>query len=123
MSRVDRQRGSATVFGVVVIGLIVLLGLTLVTVLGAVAVRIETETAADAAALAAVAAAVDGRAPRAHAASAAAANGAKLVRCRCPGFSGGTFSATVLVAREVRIPILGQLRVDAERSAEYAIDP
>ena len=123
MSRTEPQRGSATVFGISVIALIVSAGLALATFLDAVAVRIETETAADAAALAAVAAAVDGRGPRADAASVAAANGAQLVRCRCPGFFGGTFSATVLVVREVRIPFFGRLRIDVERSAEYAIEP
>ncbi len=123
MTRKDGQRGSATVFSVAVIGLIVSVGLGLVAVLGAVSLRIETETAADATALAAVAAAVDGRAPRPAAARVAAANGAQLVDCRCPGFTGGTFSATVFVARDVRIPFLGERRISVERSAEYAIEP
>ncbi len=123
MKRADRQSGSATVLAVVVIGLIATVAAALVGMLGAVAVRIETETAADAAALAAVAAAVDGRAPRSAAAGAAIANGAQLVRCRCPVFAGGTFSATVLVARVARVPIFGRIRIDIERSAEYSIDP
>ncbi len=123
MTRIDGQRGSATVFGVAAIGLIAIVGLALVAALGAVSLRIETETAADAAALAAVAAAVDGRAPRPAAARVAAANGAQLVACRCPDFTGGTFSASVLVARDVRIPVFGERRISIERSAEYAIDP
>lgn len=117
------QRGSATVFGVGVIALVVTIGLVLVSVLTVVSVRIETETAADAAALAAVGAAVEGRAPQPAAAGAAAANGARLLGCRCPEFSGRSFTAVVLVARYVRIPILGERRISLERSAEYAVDP
>jgi secretion/DNA translocation related TadE-like protein len=121
--RADPEGGSATVLGLAVIGLVVLVGVLLVTLLAAVAVRIEAETAADAAALAAVVAAIDGRSPAASAAEVAAANGARLVRCRCPGHSEGTFSATVRITREVRIPILGTRTIDVERSAEYAADP
>lgn len=123
MSSADPQRGSATVLGVAVIGLVVLVGVSLVTVLAAVSVRIEVETAADAAALAAVVAAIDGRPPVASAASVAAANGARLVRCRCPRHSEGAFSATVRVTREVRIPMLGARTIDIERSAEFAAGP
>ena len=123
MSRTDQQRGSVTVFGIVVIGLIVMIGMASASVLGAVAARIETETAADAAALAAVAAAVDGRGPRAAAANAAGANGARLVHCRCPGFSGDTISASVLVARGIRIPLLGERLIVVERSAEFSVAP
>jgi hypothetical protein len=111
------------VFGVAAIGLIVTLGLVLVAVVAAVSVRIETETAADAAALAAVAAAVEGRQPGRAAAEVAAANGARLVRCRCPRFSGPSFVATVTVARDVRLPFLGERRIEVERAAEYAMGP
>lgn len=123
MTRIDLQRGSATLFGAAASAFILTIGLALVAVLGVVAIRIETETAADAAALAAVAAALDGRAPQPAAASIAAANGARLVGCRCPGFAGGSFSATVLVARDVRMPLLGERRIHIERSAEYAAEP
>lgn len=123
MSRTDPERGSTTVLGLAVIGLVVLVGVSLVSVLAAVSVRIEVETAADAAALAAVVAAIDGRPPAASAAGVAAANGARLVRCRCPGHTEATFSATVRVTREVRIPILGTRTIDVERSAEFEAGP
>lgn len=123
MNPTDPQRGSATVLGIAIIGLIVMTGMAIAAVLGAVAARIETETAADAAALAAVAAAVDGRGPQAAAASAADANGAQLVHCRCPAFSGGTFSASVLVARDIRMPLLGERRIVIQRSAEFSVTP
>lgn len=123
MNRSGRQRGSVSVLGVAVIGLVVTVGLALVSVLGAVSVRIETETAADAAALAAVTAAVEGRAPSPAAATVAAANGAHLVRCRCPAFAGRSFSATVLIARAVRMPLLGDRTIHVERSAEYEVGP
>lgn len=110
-------------FGVAVVGLIAAVGLTLAGVLVVVAARIETETAADAAALAAVAAAIEGRSPQPAAAGAAAANGARLSRCRCPDFPGRTFSATVLVVRDVRIPLVGERRIHVERSAEFVTDP
>ena len=110
-------------FGVVVVGLVVTVGLALVSVLGAVAVRIEAETAADAAALAAVTAAIDGRAPSPAAGAVAAANGAQLVRCRCPAFVGRSFSATVVVRRAIRMPLLGGHMIHIERSAEYAAGP
>lgn len=123
MNTRESQQGSATVFGVAVIGLIVTMGFVLVTLLDVVSVRIETETAADAAALAAVAAAVEGQAPQPAAATVAAANGAQLLDCRCPGFGGRSFSATVLVSRDVRVPLVGQRRIQVERSAEYSAGP
>lgn len=123
MTRIDTEQGSATVFGVAVVGLIATTGLMLAWVLAAVSARIETETAADAAALAAVAAAIEGRDPQPAAAGVAAANGAQLVRCRCPDFSGRTFSATVLVVRDVRMPLVGERRIEVERSAQFATDP
>jgi hypothetical protein len=111
------------VFSIAVISLITLIGLVLVQVLAAVSVRIETETAADAAALAAVGAAVDGRSPRAAAMLIANANGATLDRCRCPGYDARSFTATVIVTRDFRLPLLGDRRISVERSAEYSIDP
>lgn len=110
-------------FGVVVVALIVTVGVVLASVLVAVSVRIETETAADGAALAAVAAAVEGRLPHQAAADVAAANGAQLVRCRCPGFSGLSFVATVTVIRDVRVAFLGGRRIEVERSAEWVVAP
>lgn len=123
MSERPCQRGSATVFAVAVIGVVVAVGLALVSVVALASVRIETETAADAAALAAVAAAVEGRTPSLAAASIAAANGARLIRCRCPRFSGQSFVATVLVARDVRMPFFGDRNVRVERAAEYELAP
>ncbi len=110
-------------FGVAVVALVAMVGVVFVAVLAAVSVRIETETAADAAALAAVAAAVEDRQPGREAAAIAAANGARLVRCRCPRFSGLSFVATVTVTRDFRLPLLGEHRIEVERSAEYAVGP
>lgn len=117
------QRGSATVLAVAVIGVVLGVGVTLASVLVVVSVRVETETAADAAALAAVSAAIEGRAPGPAAASVAAANGARLLRCRCPRFTGESFVATVLVVRDVRMPFLGARDIRVERSAEFEAVP
>lgn len=108
--------------GVVVLGLIISTALVLVSVLAAVSIRIETETAADAAALAAVGAAVEGRQPHAAAAEAAAANGARLGTCRCPSFEGRSFFATVVVTRDIRLPVFGDRRIRVARTAEYSVD-
>ena len=123
MSDRRSQQGSATVLAVAAIGVIVAVGFALVSILVVVSVRVETETAADAAALAAVAAAIEGRAPIPAASEIAAANRARLVRCRCPPFIGRPFVATVLVARDVRIPFFGDRSIRVERTAEYEVAP
>lgn len=123
MSDRRSQQGSATVLAVAAIGVIVAVGFALVSILVVVSERVETETAADAAALAAVAAAIEGRAPIQAAREIAAANRARLVGCRCPAFIGRPFDATVLVARDVRIPFFGDRSIRVERTAEYEVAP
>jgi hypothetical protein len=117
------ERGSATLMAIVASALFLSLSLVMIPLVAAVSVRIELETAADAAALAAVGAAVSGEDPQAAARLLAAANGSSIQRCRCPAFRGEPFVATVTVARTIDLPLVGERVIEVERSAEYALDP
>ncbi len=91
------ERGSVTVLAAAVLAVTVLIGGTLVWVQSLVVAKAEVQAAADAAALAAAASAD----PRRAASVVAAANGARLVECRCR--VGPTF--LVVVERRVSGPI------------------
>lgn len=104
-----------------VTGALVAMAVSVVALTVAMSWRIGLDTAADAAALAAVVAAADGRSPSAAASEIAARNGAELSACLCPDFEGVSFSATVVVSRVVRVPLLGERRLSIERSAEYEV--
>lgn len=113
--------GAATVMAAAITGAIVAMAMVVVAVTIAMSDRVGLDTAADAAALAAVVAAVDGRSPIEAAADIAERNGAELVSCGCPRFSGVSFSATVVVSRVVHVPLLGERALFVERSAEYEV--
>ncbi len=113
------ESGSATVLAAASSGVLVGLLSLLIAIAVAMGVRLETETAADAAALAAVGSALTGEDACAAAERLAAANGGHLVSCRCPVFDGTPFVATVVVARTIELPLLGERTVEIARSAEY----
>ena len=115
------EEGSATVMAAAITGVLVAMGMSVVAVTLAMSLRITLDTAADAAALAAVVAAVEGDSPVEAAAEIAARNGAELASCRCPKFTGVSFSATVVVRRAVDVPMLGERVLSIERSAEYEV--
>lgn len=115
------DEGSATVMAAAITGALVAMGMSVVAVTLAMSLRVGLDTAADAAALAAVVAAVDGKSPVAAANEIAQRNGAQLVSCRCPDFSGVSFSAMVIVSRVVHVPLLGERALFIERSAEYEV--
>ena len=89
----------------------------------AYAARAQAQTAADAASLAAAVASYPGtgrRVPVVEAASVAAANGARLVSCRCPMDPGMTpRTAWVVAMVPVDLPVLGEIRVTAAAGAEF----
>lgn len=120
---IDREAGVATVSAAVSVGLMVGLAWMVIAVLVAAGSRVEVETAADAAALAAVGAAVLGDDPCAAAGRLAAANGSRLLACRCPPFAGEPIAATVVVGRSIDVPLIGERVVSASASAEFRPDP
>jgi predicted membrane-bound mannosyltransferase len=117
------ESGSATIVSMLVVGLVLaaVVGLGSLTVLyGA---RTEASTAADAAALAAAVATyppAGAGTPESEAARYASANGAVVVTCTCtvdPSLASRT--VTVIVEREVSVPIFGSLRVKAGATGEF----
>lgn len=120
---IDREAGVATVSAVVSVGLMVGLAWMAIALLAAAGSRAEVETAADAAALAAVGAAALGDDPCTAAGRLAAANGARLLECRCPPFAGEPIAATVVVGRSIDVPLIGERVVSASASAEFRPDP
>ena len=119
------DRGSAAVLILGAVGLLVVLGLMLVTAGHYLSVRSQTQASADAAALAA--APVTFRpfgsesSPTAEAARLAAANGGQLLRCRCPiDRSWAVRVVEVEVAREVNLVVLGKRKVRVSAAAEFA---
>jgi secretion/DNA translocation related TadE-like protein len=117
------DRGSATVIAALLMAMVMaaLVGLGSITVL--YGVRAGANNAADAAALAAAVATYPPAGagdPRAEAARYASANGAVLVSCDCGVDSSlDVRSATVIVAREVTVPIFGSLKVRAGATGEF----
>jgi secretion/DNA translocation related TadE-like protein len=86
VTRSRRQRGSATLFAVAVLGLLLLVGAALAVVAAMVQAHRVAQSAADLAALAAAEAAARGRDPCAAASRLAAANGASVDRCAVDGY-------------------------------------
>ena len=115
------QRGSATVFAVAVSTVVIALGVAGIVVLGLVGVRIQVQTAADAAALAAaVATYEDSAAALVEARRFARANGADLELCRCPEDSRPvTRSVDVVVVTVVEVPLVGAVGIRAGSSAQF----
>lgn len=79
------ERGSATLFAVACLSLLMVLGAALGVVAAMVHAHRQAQAAADLAALAGAQAAVRGRDPCAAAGSVATANGARLGSCRVAG--------------------------------------
>lgn len=105
--------------------LALLLSLLMVDVARVAAARAQLTTAADAAALAAAPATFAdfgaGADPRRAAAETASGNGAQLVACRCPidhTWAGRTVQ--VVVARDVRLTLLGSRHLEAAAAAEFS---
>jgi hypothetical protein len=112
------ERGSASVLGTAIAGLILVLGMMVVTAAGVVSAAFHARTAAEAAALAAVSPVV--RDPEGAARGVAALNRATLVACRCPSpGSQPPLISWVRVQTVVRVPFFGELTLPAESSAEY----
>lgn len=112
------ERGSASILGAAISAVILVLGLTVVTVAGIVAAAFGARTAAEAAALAAVSPAVQD--PVAAARGVAALNRAVLVECRCPAAGDPPpVRAHVVVQTVIDVPFFGELTLPAESSAEY----
>ena len=119
------EHGSAAVTMLGVAGLVLVLTLAVADVGIYLAARLQAAGAADAAALAAApvtfAAFGGGGSPMAEAARYAAVNGTRLVSCSCPidrSFDARTVS--VVVAKEVSIPVVGAVTVTARSRAEFA---
>jgi hypothetical protein len=112
------EQGSASVLGAAISVVILILGLTVVTVAGIVSAAFAARTAAEAAALAAVSPVVAD--PLAAARGVAALNRAVLVECRCPvAGAPPPVRAHVVVHTVVDVPFFGELTLPAESSAEY----
>ena len=118
------ERGAVTPLLLGVAAFVVLLGIALGDVALLVGARLQAAAAADAAALAAAPVTFDdfgARAgPVAEARRLAAANGAQLVRCRCPiDRSWEARTVVVEVARPVFLPGWGTVSVRAASTAEF----
>lgn len=118
------DRGSAAVTLVAVVGVLAVLGAGLGVVAVLWQARAQASAAADAAALAA--APVTFRSygasgtPAAEAARFAAANGAKLLECRCPvNTSWASRTVVVTVVRPARVPGFGTVGIRARAAAEF----
>lgn len=119
-----RERGSATVLAIGIIGVLLAVGLALLAAVQIVLGRARAVTAADAAALAAAPMTfppiAQGVAPGIAAEEMAIANGARVVRCDCPVVA--TFDARA-VEVEVEVPvdlvIFGQRVVRVSSRAEF----
>lgn len=117
------ERGSGTVLGMAVTGLLAasLVGVTSLTM--AYTAREKAATAAEAAALAAAVATYPGTGrtvPAGVASRVAAANGARLESCSCP--VDGSLSlrtVTVRTSVEVVVPFFGRLRIRGAARAEF----
>ncbi len=114
------DRGSAGVVMLAVAGLVAVLAMALAHAGVLFAARAQAQAAADAAALAAAPLTFRGGSPAAAAARFAAANGARLVRCRCPvDRSFATRIVAVEVARLEWVPVLGEVPIHAAARAEF----
>lgn len=111
MTRRGRDdRGSVTLFGVFVIGVLTLVTLACVGVAGIVVAHRRAQGAADLAALAAATAIQHGRSPCAVAADVVGRNGGRLRGCRVQG-------ETVLLRVDVAtVRILGRVRLTQARA-------
>ena len=115
------ERGSASLLGAAISGVILLVGLMVVTAAGVVSAAFHAQTAADAAALAAVSPAVWD--PVGAARGVAALNRATLVVCECPRPGApAPRRARVVVQTVVDVPFFGELTLPAESLAEYVVD-
>lgn len=106
------ERGSASILGAGIVGVVVWLGVAMVAAAGGMVAKAQTQAAADAAALAAAS-------PAGHCGSAsrvAGMNGARLSECRLLGST-----ARVMVERVIQVPVFGQLTVRASASAELDV--
>jgi hypothetical protein len=122
---VRSQQGAVTliVAGLLVVG--VVLSLLTADVVRVAAVRAQLSTAADAAALAAAPATFAdfgaGADPTRIAAETAAANGARLVGCRCPiDHTWAARTVQVVVAWDVSLVLLGSRHLEASAAAEFS---
>ncbi|HSJ26777.1 MAG TPA: hypothetical protein VLB67_01105 [Acidimicrobiia bacterium] len=114
-----RERGSASLVAAVITGIVLVAGMTVMTIAGIVSAGLHARAAADAAALAAVSPVVTDHVAAAR--GVAALNRATLVECRCPATgSSPPFVAHVRVETRVRLPLFGSLTLPAEASAEYS---
>ena len=119
-----RERGSASVLVLGIVGLMVVMGVVLTTTGHVLAVRNQVQVAADAAALAAAPVTFlpfgsDGH-PSTEAKRLAVANGADLSRCICPiDRSWEARVVEVEVIREVALPVIGSLDIRAVAAAEF----
>ncbi len=119
-----RERGSATILALALVLVVIATCLTLLAAVQLVTARARAITAADAAALAAAPATfpalADSATPIEVAAELAAANGARLLECRCSvveTFEPRQVEVEVVVA--TRIAIVGEVEVRAASRAEY----
>ncbi len=106
-----------------VVALLAVLAIASASLGAAYSARTQAQTASDAAALAAAVATYPGTSrssPWREAASVAAANGARLVSCRCP-VNATLYRRTVRVVTEVSIdvPVFGVLDVRSASRAEF----
>ncbi|MGH8924967.1 MAG: Rv3654c family TadE-like protein [Acidimicrobiia bacterium] len=119
-----RERGSATILALALVLVVIATCLALLAAVQLVTARARAITAADAAALAAAPATfpalADSATPIEVAAELAAANGARLLECRCSvveTFEPRQVEVEVVVA--TRIAIVGEVEVRAASRAEY----
>ncbi len=117
------DRGAATILILALCGLIAFIGIATTSIGGLLAAREQAMTAAEAAALGAAVAtyppAADGS-PVEVAARLAAANGGRLVSCRCvvdAGFDSRVVAVTVVLV--VRVPLFGAVEVGKTARAEF----
>ena len=118
------QRGAAGVVLLGVVAVAMMVSLVIADVGGYLAARLHAAAAADAAALAAAPMTfapfgVD-ESPSAAAAATAAANGTRLIECRCrPDPSWSSRTVVIVVARSVDLVLFGTQTVTAASAAEF----
>ena len=118
------ETGAAGVVVAALVGVALILSLLVMDVAQVVAARAQSATAADAAALAAApvtfSAFGTGGDPVEEAERVAAANGARLIECRCPvDRSWRMRRVQVSVSGHVRLALLGDRQVTAVAAAEF----
>jgi secretion/DNA translocation related TadE-like protein len=118
------EEGGAGIVLLAVVGFALVLSMLIADIGGYLAARLQAAAAADAAALASAPVTFSGfgdrGTPISVAVQVAAANGGRLVECRCPvDRSWGSRRVDVVVAREVSLMLFGSRQVRASSAAEF----